>query len=161
MIRRPPRSTLFPYTTLFRSQAPARARLLGSTRSVRPRLKWLIGEWLRPESEHVPIGIPNVDLERPGIVSRCAADRRPAGAVFLVESRNVVDTDPGPGAGTSLGVAAEIDTRPVPIDGREVFAAPVGVPKAQHVDVVSDAGAHVPHAEDRRCALELGLCNLA
>src|SRR5689334_23607139 len=31
MIRRPPRSTLFPYTTLFRSQAVARP--LGSTRS--------------------------------------------------------------------------------------------------------------------------------
>src|SRR5256885_8432271 len=31
MIRRPPRSTLFPYTTLFRSRAPggARARLAG------------------------------------------------------------------------------------------------------------------------------------
>src|SRR5258708_23983417 len=27
MIRRPPRSTLFPYTTLFRSPAPARARM--------------------------------------------------------------------------------------------------------------------------------------
>src|SRR3712207_9165853 len=27
MIRRPPRSTLFPYTTLFRSQEPARAQL--------------------------------------------------------------------------------------------------------------------------------------
>src|SRR3712207_9116055 len=26
MIRRPPRSTLFPYTTLFRSRGPARAR---------------------------------------------------------------------------------------------------------------------------------------
>src|SRR5258708_38591325 len=30
MIRRPPRSTLFPYTTLFRSQALALAKLLGS-----------------------------------------------------------------------------------------------------------------------------------
>src|SRR2546422_11025774 len=28
MIRRPPRSTLFPYTTLFRSRTPPRARLL-------------------------------------------------------------------------------------------------------------------------------------
>src|SRR2546425_4008204 len=28
MIRRPPRSTLFPYTTLFRSQAPPRGRSL-------------------------------------------------------------------------------------------------------------------------------------
>src|SRR3989442_10404084 len=35
MIRRPPRSTLFPYTTLFRSQSPPhtrRARLRGSGR---------------------------------------------------------------------------------------------------------------------------------
>src|SRR2546430_16170888 len=29
MIRRPPRSTLFPYTTLFRSQAGRRARTVG------------------------------------------------------------------------------------------------------------------------------------
>src|SRR3712207_9372682 len=29
MIRRPPRSTLFPYTTLFRSQGPARREGLG------------------------------------------------------------------------------------------------------------------------------------
>src|SRR5205823_12858900 len=39
MIRRPPRSTLFPYTTLFRSRAPVRPRLRdplrrGSTASV-------------------------------------------------------------------------------------------------------------------------------
>src|SRR3712207_8371185 len=30
MMRRPPRSTLFPYTTLFRSQLPARAQGQGS-----------------------------------------------------------------------------------------------------------------------------------
>src|ERR1039458_4573512 len=30
MIRRPPRSTLFPYTTLFRSQAPSAARVAGA-----------------------------------------------------------------------------------------------------------------------------------
>src|SRR2546430_5627102 len=29
MIRRPPRSTLFPYTTLFRSRGPARPRVRG------------------------------------------------------------------------------------------------------------------------------------
>src|SRR3712207_8014380 len=32
MIRRPPRSTLFPYTTLFRSPHPARARGNGAVR---------------------------------------------------------------------------------------------------------------------------------
>src|SRR3712207_8140426 len=34
MIRRPPRSTLFPYTTLFRSEALALARDLGDLRTV-------------------------------------------------------------------------------------------------------------------------------
>src|SRR5689334_24856074 len=37
MIRRPPRSTLFPYTTLFRSSGPADRRPLD--RGVRPRLR--------------------------------------------------------------------------------------------------------------------------
>src|SRR5438309_6414002 len=36
MIRRPPRSTLFPYTTLFRSPAAARA-VVGAVVRVRPR----------------------------------------------------------------------------------------------------------------------------
>src|SRR3989442_10792608 len=37
MIRRPPRSTLFPYTTLFRSDRPAdRGRLPGRLRAVLP-----------------------------------------------------------------------------------------------------------------------------
>src|SRR3712207_7871752 len=34
MIRRPPRSTLFPYTTLFRSRAAARARQVGAAAGV-------------------------------------------------------------------------------------------------------------------------------
>src|SRR5256885_12795660 len=38
MIRRPPRSTLFPYTTLFRSAAAIRHRALGPVRQLRPRL---------------------------------------------------------------------------------------------------------------------------
>src|SRR2546427_5073007 len=36
MIRRPPRSTLFPYTTLFRSQAPAHRRRAGQELGVGP-----------------------------------------------------------------------------------------------------------------------------
>src|SRR5574341_2357589 len=36
MIRRPPRSTLFPYTTLFRSHRFLRLPLLMSRRSIRP-----------------------------------------------------------------------------------------------------------------------------
>src|SRR5262245_62581211 len=37
MIRRPPRSTLFPYTTLFRSQFPGRAQTLWTEHGARPR----------------------------------------------------------------------------------------------------------------------------
>src|SRR2546422_2693158 len=36
MIRRPPRSTLFPYTTLFRSFVPTGTRLIGSWEAVQP-----------------------------------------------------------------------------------------------------------------------------
>src|SRR2546422_3878097 len=36
MIRRPPRSTLFPYTTLFRSRRPCGCRTAGTARSARP-----------------------------------------------------------------------------------------------------------------------------
>src|SRR5207302_4799912 len=35
MVRRPPRSTLFPYTTLFRSELPSRQRLNRATRQLR------------------------------------------------------------------------------------------------------------------------------
>src|SRR3712207_8215224 len=37
MIRRPPRSTLFPYTTLFRSPVQHRARPVSDVRRLRPR----------------------------------------------------------------------------------------------------------------------------
>src|SRR2546422_1946617 len=39
MIRRPPRSTLFPYTTLFRSRGPHDSDPHGPLRSSRPRLR--------------------------------------------------------------------------------------------------------------------------
>src|SRR5258706_11287636 len=41
MIRRPPRSTLFPYTTLFRSQRPRGARRRRAGRDVRPQRRVL------------------------------------------------------------------------------------------------------------------------
>src|SRR3989442_10221154 len=65
MIRRPPRSTLFPYTTLFRSQAPPPAR--GTSRRTprrsplrRARSPEAVGSWgdrksTRLNSSHVRI----------------------------------------------------------------------------------------------------------
>src|SRR2546430_9468590 len=54
MIRRPPRSTLFPYTTLFRSQIPSSERLLLAGRNVKTRAAagtevLMVGKILVPE----------------------------------------------------------------------------------------------------------------
>src|SRR3712207_7712143 len=57
MIRRPPRSTLFPYTTLFRSSECGRGRVLPASR--RPPY----GRPLRPEEHHA--SRPVVDPHRP------------------------------------------------------------------------------------------------
>src|SRR5687767_15696472 len=48
MIRRPPRSTLFPYTTLFRSEGDSQPEVTIATRTRKPR-------------ERLPIGIKGLD----------------------------------------------------------------------------------------------------
>src|SRR5688572_32370839 len=62
MIRRPPRSTLFPYTTLFRSRcAPARALLRG-----RPRETHRAGSSCRGAQDRLRLAVadrPHLDLE--------------------------------------------------------------------------------------------------
>src|SRR2546430_14164289 len=73
MIRRPPRSTLFPYTTLFRSAAPVRRR--GSARTWRQR------EWRRRDDGIATCAPPEL-CELTG--DRVAA-RRASGAENLVE----------------------------------------------------------------------------
>src|SRR2546427_4858048 len=64
MIRRPPRSTLFPYTTLFRSPLPGLAGLLA------PEADFLelLGKLLRPEVEDL------LRLRRPGRVLDAGVD---------------------------------------------------------------------------------------
>src|SRR3712207_7487801 len=54
MIRRPPRSTLFPYTTLFRSE---RTEELHAVTAVRPSADELRFEGGGPEREHVRVGL--------------------------------------------------------------------------------------------------------
>src|SRR2546426_7051947 len=61
MIRRPPRSTLFPYTTLFRSLSPADGRVLGVEDAVDPFVgpSTRVSIFLSPLDVHVnraPIG---------------------------------------------------------------------------------------------------------
>src|SRR5256885_6755191 len=51
MIRRPPRSTLFPYTTLFRSRCCARVRTKLSTFSSSTKLTRIYREYFRREAK--------------------------------------------------------------------------------------------------------------
>ena len=56
MIRRPPRSTLFPYTTLFRSQDA------GTAWAVPYQLK--VGKWLKPGDNKIEIEVTNLPANR-------------------------------------------------------------------------------------------------
>src|SRR3712207_6952533 len=68
MIRRPPRSTLFPYTTLFRSRCPAGS----SSRRTVPRTAVAVGSLPPPErtTPHPPGDLAPTSRRDPG-------DRRP------------------------------------------------------------------------------------
>src|SRR5258708_16952018 len=66
MIRRPPRSTLFPYTTLFRSRAVVDhdllAEVLGKLRAHRAREH--VGHAARREPDHEPDGLVGIALRK-------------------------------------------------------------------------------------------------
>src|SRR5687768_17876895 len=53
MLRRPPRSTLFPYTTLFRSEAEILVAAIG-------RPKAIAGDWIRPGAIVIDVGINRI-----------------------------------------------------------------------------------------------------
>src|SRR3990167_6899921 len=53
MIRRPPRSTLFPYTTLFRSQGPGRRTRMFNMKDLAPELEEIAAQ-IRRSEEHTP-----------------------------------------------------------------------------------------------------------
>src|SRR6266581_7079238 len=55
MIRRPPRSTLFPYTTLFRSPLPVTGQRLGASRPQAPTLRSRDRKSTRLNSSHPSI----------------------------------------------------------------------------------------------------------
>src|SRR3712207_7933284 len=96
MIRRPPRSTLFPYTTLFRSRDPRRHRAVARVRDRArrdPRLALLLGDrGLRP----VPAVLVPADRDVP---ARGDQDRKStrlnsshaniSHAVFFLKKKNV------------------------------------------------------------------------
>src|SRR6266568_5587056 len=108
MIRRPPRSTLFPYTTLFRSQTAARRRprrgtASGRLRSAerRPRTRSRPTASPRPLLPWPPSWSPAPRMARPALRARLR--RRAAGACQPVE-RMPRPAQRGPGlAGVAPG----------------------------------------------------------
>src|SRR5215813_10543067 len=79
MIRRPPRSTLFPYTTLFRS------RLLAA-RYGAPRAAWIVRQMTPTNVSQAPHGTPVF----PMIERRASSWEKPAIADALPDSWTVV-----------------------------------------------------------------------
>src|SRR5256885_11645495 len=57
MIRRPPRSTLFPYTTLFRSGGVGDRAVGGGLRRAAPRAGGAPGQRRRAPGGHRPVGV--------------------------------------------------------------------------------------------------------
>src|SRR3712207_9520088 len=85
MIRRPPRSTLFPYTTLFRSHPPAEQRLQldGDQRRLVP-----------PELEQLTGGAVGGPLQQPGRVrAQAAVERHEVGALEHVDRVDLEQVD--------------------------------------------------------------------
>src|SRR2546429_7560105 len=87
MIRRPPRSTLFPYTTLFRSRHPVRALIITPTRELAAQVEESVrtyGKYTSLKSALVYGGVgmqPQVDALRRGGGSPGATPGRPLGPV--------------------------------------------------------------------------------
>src|SRR3989475_3162715 len=86
MIRRPPRSTLFPYTTLFRSTLSAENELLGELKDSMKRLKQL--EVLKADQDKIAKEIKDIDS---GITEFFeAAEKEHEAAVALSEKARAV-----------------------------------------------------------------------
>src|SRR3712207_7518516 len=91
MIRRPPRSTLFPYTTLFRSISGPRAALIGRT-DRRGRLLWSLPKGHIEEGETPEDTAVREVAEETGIIGEVLA---PLGIIdfwFVAEGRRVHKT---------------------------------------------------------------------
>src|SRR6266487_629024 len=126
MIRRPPRSTLFPYTTLFRSSAPGSAGRTESTSGMSPGLSTVI--LLTPPA-----------ADREDDVRRWHARRRAARA-----------PEPGPASPPSEGATRRRTSRR---PGRVRAGPPAGGPAAGRAgDAVRGAAHTGPRARLRQLA---------
>src|SRR5947207_11069456 len=97
MTRQPPRSTLFPYTTLFRSWTPSR-RTAATATSPRPTPTWSSAGTLRDRkstrlnSSHTVISYAVFCLKKKNALLEVGDERR-GGAVHLASAAGHVATD--------------------------------------------------------------------
>src|SRR3712207_9223710 len=94
MIRRPPRSTLFPYTTLFRSTTGTSvSSVVGVLRGARPGPTYLLRADMDALQVHEDTGLPFAS-EIPGAMHACGHDTHVAmllgAARLLAERRDVL-----------------------------------------------------------------------
>src|SRR5216684_8563238 len=83
MIRRPPRSTLFPYTTLFRSPAEARDRALSLAVRQPLGLQQTRVSTLQQDNEDLPLELARLTDELARRGGDCAAGIVGPGGVFV------------------------------------------------------------------------------
>src|SRR5215467_2754000 len=96
MIRRPPRSTLFPYTTLFRSCRPraarARSRLLRQRRLRHPRGRAEDRKSTRLNSSHLVISYAVFCLKKKNTTSSHTMAKRLNSIVFHSPNRSLISS---------------------------------------------------------------------
>src|SRR2546427_3943568 len=88
MIRRPPRSTLFPYTTLFRSAAPRRCDALSSATRRSSRSRVAREEW-SAQLEVAPPALQKIDRKSTRLNS---SHSQISYAVFCLKKKKENDT---------------------------------------------------------------------
>src|SRR6266498_5841400 len=107
MIRRPPRSTLFPYTTLFRSHAADICRSGGGTVPVDA----MIVKPLPPCSIRVLGSLARCHLNLPDTDATCATDMDGLLVTGVEDDPVIVGEPPHHDAATALGARPDVGTR--------------------------------------------------
>src|SRR5688572_3662554 len=108
----------------------------------------------RAEPEHVAVGVFHFHLACPRIVLGRMKNRGAAPSVLLVERVDILDAEPDPRSRLPLVTFGQVDAGAVPVDQREVVAAPLGIAEAEYVDVVRETPRQVFDPQDRMGVLE-------
>src|SRR4029078_1591699 len=96
-----------------------------------------------------------MNLQGPRIITWALLYRCTFGEEFFVDLLRVADTDPRPAANISLLAFHQVDRSLISGDAGEIFAAPLGLLEAKHLDVVVRCRRHVFNPQDRNSTFEV------